>query len=42
MTDEDTLEEINRKVDELKQDVNDIQGNTNIIATSNKEKVLKT
>lgn len=25
MTDKDTLEEINRKVDELKQDVNDIQ-----------------
>lgn len=38
MTDEDTLEEINRKVDELKQDVNDIQENTNVMATLNKEK----
>ncbi|WP_327053157.1 hypothetical protein [Halomicrococcus gelatinilyticus] len=39
MTDqEDLLNELNRKIDELRQDVNHIQGDTNIMATLNKER----
>lgn len=37
-TDDDLLRELNRKVDELRQDVNHIQGDTNIMATLNKER----
>jgi DNA-binding transcriptional ArsR family regulator len=35
---EDLLQELNRKVDELRRDVNHIQGDTNIMATLNKER----
>lgn len=39
MTDEeDILNELNRKMDELRRDVNHIQGDTNIMATLNKER----
>jgi DNA-binding transcriptional ArsR family regulator len=35
---DDLLHELNRKIDELRQDVNHIQGDTNIMATLNKER----
>jgi len=35
---DDLLHELNRKVDELRRDVNHIQGDTNIMATLNKER----
>lgn len=34
---EDLLHDLNRKVNELKRDINHIQGDTNILATLNKE-----
>lgn len=37
-TDEDLLRELNRKVDLMQHDINDIQGDVNILSTLNKER----
>lgn len=37
MTEDDLLQDLNRKVDNMQQDINDIQGDVNIISTLNKE-----